>query len=180
GVVLAPERRQALINWASDVDGYIIEDDYDAEFRYDRQPVGSMQGLCPARVLSIGSVSKSLAPAMRLGWIVSPPALVDDLVREKHLADRGSPAIDQWALAHLIESGRYDRHLRRLRSFYGARRAVLVETLAEHAPGLELGGLAAGFHAVVSLPDGTDEQTVIDAAAARGVGLYGMSPWRST
>ncbi len=119
GVVLAPERRQALVAWAATHDAVIIEDEYDAEFRYDHQPVGSLQGLAPDRVASVGSVSKSLAPGMRLGWVACParPARLNELVaEEKRDADRGSPALDQLALARLIASGRYDRHLRRMRS----------------------------------------------------------------
>ncbi len=179
GVVLAPERRLALIAWAAERGATIIEDDYDAEFRYDRDPVGTIQGLAPDRTVTLGTVSKSLAPTLRLGWIVSPPALVDDLVRAKQITDRGSPGLDQLALATLIESGRYDRHLRRMRVEYAARRDVLVQALAEHAPDVRLTGLAAGFHAVAHLPVGTGERTVIDAARERSVGLYGMSAYRA-
>lgn len=178
GVVLAPERRQALVAWANRVDGYIIEDEYDAEFRYDRQPVGSMQGLAPDRVFSIGSASKSLAPALRLGWVVCPPAFTDAVAREKMLADRGSPGLDQLALAELIRSGRYDRHLRRMRAVYGSRREALASTLAGCAPGVRVGGLAAGIHAVLHLHPDADEQSIITTAAERSVGLYGMSDWR--
>jgi GntR family transcriptional regulator / MocR family aminotransferase len=174
GVVLAGNRRQELIAWARRCQGIIIEDDYDAEFRYDRDPVGSIQGLAPDCVVSLGTVSKSLAPTLRLGWIVAPDRLLTALARGKHLADRGSPGLDQLALATLIESGRYDRHLRRVRAEYAARREVLVAALARHAPGLPVTGLAAGFHAVVHLPAGTDEDRLIDQARQRGVGLYGM------
>jgi GntR family transcriptional regulator/MocR family aminotransferase len=180
GVVLAPERRQALIAWAGQADAVIIEDDYDAEFRYDRQPVGSMQGLAPDRVATVVSVSKSLAPALRLGWIVCPPWLVEPVAEDKNRADRGSPVLDQLALACLIESGRYDRHLRRMRTVYGSRRRVLVEALARHAPGVRLGGLAAGFHTVAGLPGTADEQAVVAAARDRDIGLYGMSRYRSS
>lgn len=179
GVVLAPERRLALLDWAARRDAVIIEDDYDAEFRYDRDPVGSMQGLAPDRVVSLGTVSKSVAPALRLGWIASPPALTAGLARAKELTDRGSPGLDQLALAALIEAGRYDRHLRRMRAEYRARRDVLVQALASHAPGVRLTGLAAGFHAVAHLPSGTSEQAVIHAASSRSVGLYGMSSHRA-
>lgn len=178
GVVLAPERRQALMAWAAEAQGVIIEDDYDAEFRYDRQPVGALQGLDPGRVASLGSVSKSLAPFLRLGWIACPPGLADAVSREKQIADRGSPGLDQLALARLIESGRYDKHLRRMRAVYAARRAALVQALAQHAPGLALTGLAAGFHAVARLPATTGEQAVIAAARERSVGLTGMSRYR--
>lgn len=178
GVVLAPERRLALIDWAARRRAVIIEDDYDAEFRYDRDPVGTIQGLAPDRVIALGTVSKSLAPVLRLGWLACPPGLADELVAAKELADRGSPGIDQLALAILIESGRYDRHLRRMRTLYAERRETLVRALAEHAPGVRLTGLAAGFHAVAHLPAGACEQAVIAAAAERKVGLYGMSAYR--
>ncbi|MFF8731925.1 PLP-dependent aminotransferase family protein [Streptomyces sp. NPDC015171] len=180
GVLLAPERRHALLAWARRRDAYVIEDDYDAEFRYDREPVGSLQGLAADRVVSIGTVSKSLAPALRIGWLLSPPALTAPLTEAKRSADRGTPTLDQLALARLIESGRYDRHLRRMRTLYGARCRTLRAALAEHAPGVRLTGLAAGFHAVAHLPDGTDELTVITAARARRVGLYGMSACRAS
>jgi GntR family transcriptional regulator / MocR family aminotransferase len=180
GVVLAAQRRQALVAWANDRDATIIEDDYDAEFRYDREPVGAVQGLAPDRVALLGTVSKSLAPAMRLGWIVCPAALAEAIAHEKDLEDRGSPWLDQLALATLIQSGRYDRHLRRMRTSYARRRATLVDALTEHAPQVELHGLAAGFHAVAHLPDSLSEPAVISAARARAIGLYGMSRYRSS
>ena len=180
GVVLAAERRHQLIAWAREHDGIILEDDYDSEFRYDRDPVGSMQGLAPDRVVTIGTVSKSLAPALRLGWVVVPTALVDDVADAKRVADRSTPGIDQLALAALIESGRFDRHLRRMRTEYSTRRDALVEALAEHAPRVRLTGLAAGFHAVAHLPDGADERNVVDRAHALGVGVYGMGSFCST
>ena len=179
GVVLAPQRRLELIDWAARRGAIIIEDDYDAEFRYDRDPVGSMQGLAPDQVVALGTVSKSIAPALRLGWSVCPLALAGDLAEAKRLTDRGSPGVDQLALATLIEAGRYDRHLRRMRTEYAARREVLVAALARHAPGVRLTGLAAGFHAVAHLPADTDEQSVIAAARSRSVGLYGMSTHRA-
>ncbi|MEU1620006.1 PLP-dependent aminotransferase family protein [Streptomyces sp. NPDC005722] len=175
GVVMTAGRRRALIDWAQRRDAFVIEDDYDAEFRYDRDPVGSLQGLAPDRVLNIGTVSKSLAPALRLGWLLCPPALLGAVVAFKAADDRGSPTLDQIALAHLITSGRYDRHLRRMRAEYAARRATLVEALAAHAPGVRLTGLAAGFHAVAHLGPGRDEERVVAAARARRVGLYGMA-----
>jgi GntR family transcriptional regulator / MocR family aminotransferase len=180
GVVLAPERRRALVAWAAERDTVIIEDDYDAEFRYDREPVGAVQGLAPDHVVALGTVSKSLAPGVRLGWALCPPSLVEEIGLEKNLNDRGSPVLDQLAVATLIESGRYDRHLRRMRATYAARRGALLAALAEHAPAVRLSGLAAGFHAVAHLPGSADEQAVIAAARERSVGLYGMSPNRST
>lgn len=179
GVVLAPSRRQALLKWAMDCEGIVIEDDYDSEFRYDKKPVGSLQGLAADRVVSIGSVSKSLAPALRLGWVIAPGGLVAEIAREKYRADRGSPGLDQLILSRLMASGRFDRHLRRMRGVYAGRRAALVEALAVHAPGTSLTGLAAGFHAVAGLPPGTDEDAVVAAAAERSVGLQGLARYRS-
>ena len=178
GTALAPERRQALVAWAQQHDGTIIEDDYDAEFRYDRDPVGALQGLAPDRVALIGTVSKSLAPALRLGWVVCPRRLVEPVMEDKRLSDRGSPTLEQLALAKLIESGRYDRHLRRMRDVYGRRRDRLVGALADHAPHVALHGLAAGFHAVASLRPDAEETAVVAAARARSVGLYAIGDYR--
>ena len=180
GVVLAAKRRHALVDWAARNDGYVIEDDYDSEFRYDREPVGVLQGLAPDRVFAIGTVSKSLAPAVRLGWVLVPPPLVDAVAAAKRVSDRGSSGLDQLVVAALLESGRYDRHLRHMRSLYARRREMLIESLARHAPGVKLTGLAAGFHAVAHLPHSADEQAVVAAARERSVGLYGMAPYRGT
>jgi GntR family transcriptional regulator / MocR family aminotransferase len=180
GVALAPERRQALVAWANEHDAMIIEDDYDAEFRYDREPVGALQGLAPNRVALMGTVSKSIAPALRIGWIVCPPALIETMAQEKALMDRGSPAIEQLALAALIRSGRYDRHLRHMRSIYARRRDTLVATLKALAPDVELHGLAAGFHAVAGLPARCNEPVVVEGARERSVGVYGMSRYRAS
>jgi GntR family transcriptional regulator/MocR family aminotransferase len=175
-VVLAAARRRALADWAQARAATIVEDDYDAEFRYDREPVGALQGLAPAHVALIGTVSKSLAPAVRLGWIVCPPALLDAVAAAKVREDRGSPGLDQLALARLIESGRYDKHLRRMRALYAGKRQALIEALAAHAPEVELRGLAAGFHAVARLPGGSDAAAIAEAARARSVGLYPIIP----
>jgi GntR family transcriptional regulator/MocR family aminotransferase len=175
GVVLSPERRHRLLEWAERTDGVIIEDEYDAEFRYDREPVGSLQGLAPERVVSIGTVSKSLAPGLRLGWAAVPSHLFAAVVAAKAVADRGNPALDQRALALLMSSGRYDRHLRRMRTEYAKRREVLLAAVSEWAPNLRVSGLAAGFHAVVHLPSGTDELAVVEAARRRGLGISAMS-----
>src|SRR6266487_682226 len=176
GVVLAAKRRHALVEWAARNDGFVIEDDYDSEFRYDREPVGMLQGLAPDRVFAIGTVSKSLAPAVRLGWVLVPPLLIDAVAAEKRVSDRGSSGLDQLAVAALLESGRYDRHLRHMRAVYARRRRVLIDSLARHAPGIRLTGLAAGFHAVAHLPHSADEQAVVIAARHRSIGLYGMAP----
>jgi GntR family transcriptional regulator/MocR family aminotransferase len=180
GVVLAPARRQAVVAWARRRAAVLIEDDYDAEFRYDREPVGALQGLAPDRVVLLGTVSKALAPALRLGWMVCPPDLLEAVTLEKLRTDRGSPVLDQLALARLIQTGRYDQHLRRVRTLYASRRAALVAALATHAPAVRLSGLAAGFHAVVHLPDHIDEAALVAAAGERGVALYGMRGWRAS
>ena len=180
GVVLAPQRRQALVEWADTLDATIIEDDYDSEFRYDREPVGALQGLAPHRVAMIGTVSKSLSPTLRLGWIVCPPRLLKKIMEEKLLDDRGSPGIDQLALAMLIQSGRFDRHLRRMRAVYAARREALIDALHRAAPEVELHGLAAGFHAVAHLPGTLDETAIVAAARDRSVGLFPMSRFRAS
>jgi GntR family transcriptional regulator/MocR family aminotransferase len=179
GVVLAAKRRHALVDWARRNDGFIIEDDYDSEFRYDREPVGVLQGLAPDRVFTIGTASKALAPAVRLGWILTPPELAGAVAAEKRISDRGSSTLDQLALAALLESGRYDRHLRRMRTVYGGRRARLIAALTRHAPGIRLTGLAAGFHAVAHLPAPADEHAVAAAARQRLVGLYPMDTYRA-
>ena len=179
GVVLAASRRHALVDWAGRHGTFIVEDDYDSEFRYDREAVGVLQGLAPDRVFTIGTASKALAPAVRLGWVLAPPALAGAVAAEKLISDRGSSTLDQLALAALIRSGRYDRHLRRMRVIYARRRARLIAALARHAPGIRLTGLAAGFHAVAHLQAGADEQAVVAAARERRVGLYGIGDHRA-
>ena len=177
GVVLGPARRRELIAWADEVDGVILEDDNEAEVRYDRQPVGSLQGLNSARVIALGSVSKTLAPTIRLGWVLAPPQFTAGIIEEKRLSSRGAPGLDQEALALLMETGRFDRHLRRMREIYRARRDVLAaEVELVFGPG-RLRGLAAGCHALLHLPDGSSERAVATAAATMGVrvnplGLY--------
>ncbi len=179
GIVLAAARRHALVDWANRNDAFIVEDDYDSEFRYDREPIGVLQGLAPDRVFGIGTVSKALAPAVRLGWVLVPPALAGAVAEQKRISDRGSSVLDQLTLAALLESGRYDRHLRRMRATYARRRGVLIDALARHAPGVRLTGLAAGFHAVAHLPEPADEQAVVAAARDRSVGLYGLGEFRA-
>jgi GntR family transcriptional regulator / MocR family aminotransferase len=178
GVVLSPERRHALTDWARRGGGYVIEDDYDSEFRYDKEPVGALQGLAPERVFLLGTASKALAPAVRLGWVHAPAPLASAVAAEKEMSDRGSCTLDQLALATLLTTGRYDRHLRRMRSVYAARRTALTGAFARHAPRVQLTGLAAGFHAVAPLPPGADETAVIAAARERRVGLHGIGAYR--
>ncbi|HVD23226.1 MAG TPA: PLP-dependent aminotransferase family protein [Lapillicoccus sp.] len=179
GVVLAPERRHALVEWANAVDGFVVEDDYDAEFRYDRQPVGAVQGLAPDRVLAMGSTSKTLSPTLRMGWLICPPRLREAVGVEKQLLGRGAPGLDQLALAALMESGRFDRHLRQMRTLYKRRREALVSSLARYASDVAVTGLAAGCHAVLRLPSGVTEESAVEWCAARSVAVYGMSRYRS-
>ena len=129
----------------------MIEDDYDAEYRYDRPPLAALQGLAPDRVVYMGTVSKTLAPALRLGWLVLPERLLSAVAEQKSLADHGCPTLDQLALARLFESGAYDRHLRQARRRYRARRDALVAAVSEHLAGAAVTGLAAGLHAIVRL-----------------------------
>jgi GntR family transcriptional regulator / MocR family aminotransferase len=178
GVVLSPARRHALTGWARRGGGYVIEDDYDSEFRYDKEPVGALQGLAPDQVFLLGTTSKALAPAVRLGWVHAPSSLTAAVAAEKEMSDRGSCTLDQLALATLLTTGRYDRHLRRMRTVYAARRTALTDAFAIYAPRVQLTGLAAGFHAVAPLPPGADEMAVIAAARERRVGLHGIGAYR--
>jgi GntR family transcriptional regulator / MocR family aminotransferase len=178
GAVLARDRRTALLDWAERGDRLIIEDDYDAELRYDRTPVGSLQGLAPDRVVYAGSASKTLAPGLRLGWFMLPGHLAGPMAAAKITADRGSPALEQLALADLVTRGEFDRHLRRMRPVYRRRRDALLYALARRLPWLEPTGVSAGLHLVTWLPPDLDEATVVAAAARAGVGIDGVAPYR--
>jgi GntR family transcriptional regulator / MocR family aminotransferase len=175
GAVLRASRRTALINWAERHDCVVIEDDYDAEFRYDRAPIGALQGLAPERVAYAGCASKMLTPALRLGWIVLPAWLVQDVVREKLLDDMGTTMLEQLALARFIESGGLARHLRRVRPVYRRRRDATLEVLSTALPGAVPTGVAAGLHLYVQLPNGCDESRLIEAARQRSVLIEGAS-----
>jgi GntR family transcriptional regulator/MocR family aminotransferase len=178
GVVMSPARRHALTDWARCSGGYVIEDDYDSEFRYDKEPVGALQGLAPDQVFLLGTASKALAPAVRLGWVHAPSPLAAAVAEEKEMSDRGSCMLDQLALASLLTTGRYDRHLRRMRTVYAARQTALTGAFARHVPSVQLTGLAAGFHAVAPLPPGAEESAVIAEARGRRVGLHGVGEYR--
>ena len=168
GVVLSPGRRAALRAW----DGWVLEDDYDAEFRYDRAPVGALQGLGRERTVYLSSISKTLAPALRLGWLVSPPSLAATMRAEKLGLDRGSAVLEQLGLAVLLERGELDRHLRRSRLEYRRRRDALVSALERHIPSARLHGAAAGLHLYVELPG---VPALLEAAPAAGLGLEGTA-----
>ncbi len=178
GVVLSAERRTALLAWLRETDAVAIEDDYDAEYRYDRAAVGALQGLAPERVVYAGSVSKTLAPALRLGWMVLPPAMLEGVAFEKYLADMGSSRIDQHAFAGFLARGELDRHLRRMRARYRGRRDALVEALAAELPEAVVEGIAAGLHATVRLPETDDEERILAEAAARRIALGTVDEYR--
>jgi GntR family transcriptional regulator/MocR family aminotransferase len=176
GVPLHPGRRAAAVDWARRTGGLVLEDDYDGEFRYDRQPVGALQDLDPDRVVYLGTASKALAPGLRLAWMVLPPALAEDAVRAADGHGRCG-VLDQLTLAEFLTSGAYDRHVRASRLRYRRRRDQLVAALAAHAPEVRVTGIAAGLHAVLRLPPDT-EHPVIRAAAWQGLALHGLSRYR--
>ncbi|MGI5271763.1 PLP-dependent aminotransferase family protein [Nonomuraea sp. CA-218870] len=178
GAVLSAAARAEVIAWAERRGAIVIEDDYDAEYRYDRSPVGAMQGLAPDHVVYCGTASKTLAPGLRLGWMVVPARLAADVADAKMLADRGSPVIDQLAFADFLARGEFDRHLRRMRPVYRRRRDALLHALRTHLPDLEPAGVAAGQHVVAWLPPGLDEAAVVTAAARHGLGIHGVGPYR--
>ena len=174
GVVLSAARRAALVEWARQCDGWIVEDDYDGEFRYDRRPVGAMQGLAPDRVVYGGTASKSLAPGLALAWLVLPPTLLQPVLETLRLRRDAISSIEQAALADFITSRRLDRHVRAQRLHYRRRRDLMVELLKDKAPWLEVSGVSAGLHVTAFLRD-RDEREVIERAAARSVALFGIA-----
>ena len=178
GAVLPPERRAALVDWAKRRSAMIVEDDYDAEYRYDRNPIGAIQGLAPDRVIYAGSASKTLAPGLRLGWLLVPPPMREALGAAKEAADRGSPTIEQLAFADFLLRGEFDRHLRRMRAIYRRRRDALLSALERQLPALRPVGASAGLHVLAWLPPHLDEREVIESAAARGLGVYGVGTYQ--
>ena len=179
GAVLSAARRVALLAWARQQSAFVLEDDYDGEYRYDREPLGALQGLDPERVIYMGSASKILAPALRIGWVLSPPSLVHDLAQAKLDADRGSPEIDHLALAEFIERGHLDRHLRRTRLIYRRRRAQLASALGKHLPHYPIRGVAAGLHLILELPSGANETAIVEEAVRRGIHVHGLRAYRA-
>ena len=175
GAVLSPERRATLLEWAERHDATIIEDDYDAEFRYDRDPIGAVQGLCSDRTVYAGTASKTLAPGLRLGWLAAPRRLVEPIAAAKMAADHGSSGFEQLALADFIESGELDRHLRRVRPIYRRRRDAMLDALRRHLPDALPVGASAGLHLLAWLPPGTDDIGLVARAAEAGIGLIPAS-----
>ena len=169
GGTLASDRRRALIAWARERDALVIEDDYDAELRYDRTPIAALQGRAPEHVAYVGSISKTFSPALRLGWVAAPPRLVRRLEREKRLDDMGSSLLEQLALARLLDKGELARHLRRVRPVYRRRRDAALAAVARHLPGARAHGAAAGLHVYLELPGDTDMRALRRGALERGV-----------
>ncbi|WP_258314631.1 PLP-dependent aminotransferase family protein [Streptomyces sp. Act143] len=165
GVTLHPSRRRAVTDWARARGGLIVEDDYDGEFRYDRQPVGALQGMAPAHVVYLGTASKTLGPALRLGWMVLPAHLVDAVADAKLHSDHHTETIGQLALAELIDSHAYDRHVRASRLRYRRRRDQLVHRLGARRA---VRGIAAGLHALVEV---ADEEEALARAEAAGLAV---------
>ncbi|MET9576907.1 PLP-dependent aminotransferase family protein [Streptomyces massasporeus] len=173
GVPLHRDRRTAVVDWARRTGGLVLEDDYDGEFRYDRQPVGALQGLDPDRVVYLGTASKSLAPGLRLAWMVLPPGLAEEAAAAKGGVDPCG-VLDQLTLTEFLTSGAYDRHVRATRLRYRRRRDALVAAVAARAPEARVTGIAAGLHVLLRLPPGT-EQSVVQAAHWRGLALHGLA-----
>jgi len=176
GVVMTAARRVELVRWAAMRGRLVIEDDYDAEFRYDRKPIGAIQGLDPSRVAHIGTASKTLVPAIRLGWASLPADLVAAVQAEKTIADSGSPAIDQLAMGNLLSTGVYERQVVRARLEYQRRRDLLVRALSHQFSGFEVRGAAAGMQLLLRLPRGIDDVAIAVAAASNGIGIRALSP----
>jgi GntR family transcriptional regulator / MocR family aminotransferase len=161
-----------VISWARRNGRLIVEDDYDAEYRYDREPIASLQGLAPDCVAYVGTASKTLAPGVRVGWALVPTHLVGEMAAQHGVARAVPTVITQAAYAALLERGEIDRHLRRTRRKYHARRNALIEALERWLPEATVGGAAAGLHLIAWLPEGTDETAISDAAADRGVAIH--------
>ncbi|MEU3487008.1 PLP-dependent aminotransferase family protein [Streptomyces massasporeus] len=178
GLAYSARRRAELLDWARSVDGIVLEDDYDGDFRYDRAPVGALQGLDPDHVAYTGSVSKSLAPGLRLGWLLVPESWTEEVVERKRTMDLGHPALDQALFARFLERGDYDRQLRRCQRAYRDRRDALVAALDAHFPGSEVSGIAAGLHVIATLPQryGPEERFLARVAEA-GVAVRPLSAY---
>lgn len=176
--VMSGERRRLLLSWLARRDVYAIEDDYDAEFRYDRTPTGALQGLDPDHVIYAGTASKTLAPALRLGWLVVPERLLEAVRTEQRLTDYGCSRIEQHALAEFMATGEYDRHLRRMRQRYRIRRDALLAALAVELPEAKVAGISAGLHATVRLPPDYDEDAIRREVGRRGIALEFLSDHR--
>lgn len=177
GVPLHSDRRAAVVDWARRTGGLIIEDDYDGEFRYDRSPVGALQGIDPEHVVYMGTASKSLAPGLRLGWLVLPDRLVHAVDEQRGLREETSGFVDQLAMAEFIVSGSYDRHIRTMRAQYRRRREQLVAAVAQSSPTTTVAGMPAGLQVLLELA-GADESALCRQRAWRRLGVEGLDVYR--
>ena len=175
GLAYATGRRAELLRWAEECNGLILEDDYDAEFRYDRAPIGALQGLAPEHVAYIGSTSKTLAPGLRLGWAILPADLLELVAREVEDTMLHLPALEQLALADFVRRAEFDRHLRRMRGVYRRRRDSLVRCLQRELPQHPVSGIAAGLHVVLELPSATEEEEARERVVRAGIAVQTMS-----
>ena len=171
GTVLSAQRRIDLLRWAERVDGLVIEDDYDSEYRYDRGPLGVLQGVSPEHVLLIGSLSKSLAPGVRLGWMAGPPSWRETLQQSRRGVDVGVSVIIQATFGEFLRSGGFERHLRRMRKEYVGRRSALIDSLATSLPAAITRGIPAGLHQMVDLVE-TPAPALARACERRDVRIY--------
>ena len=177
GATMSASRRLQLLAWAQDAGSWIIEDDYDSEYRYDSRPIASLQGLDQnSRVIYIGTFSKTVFPALRMGYVVIPEDLVDRFVAVRHAMDVGPPSFYQAVLTDFMNEGHYARHIRRMRILYGERRAALVQALQnEFGSKLEILGAEAGMHLAVILPRGFRDFELASHAARQNLWLWPLS-----
>jgi GntR family transcriptional regulator/MocR family aminotransferase len=172
GVVMTAERRSALIAWARERQALIVEDDYDVEYRFGRHPMASLQGLAPDLVAFMGTTSKTLAPALRIAWVVPPSYLIDDVENVLLVTGMTPPTLDQVAMAWFIEDAALERHLRSMRLHYRAKRDVLIGALGRYLPEVRISGIAGGLHLLAWLPDGADERATATRARQSSVGVH--------
>ena len=181
---MTPVRRRALLDWAKRHDAFVIEDDYDSEFRYQGRPIESLQGLDrEGRVIYLGTFAKTLFPSLRLGFVVAPPSLVPALRVAKFMADWSCPTLDQLVMADFVASGELERHLRRVRTMYSARRTALLSAIErELGDAVTVSGDEAGLHVLVRFPKLTEAaiERVVAKAREAGVGMYSAAPYYLT
>lgn len=175
GVSMTASRRLALLEWARRSDAWIIEDDYDSEYRYASRPLGALQGIDASRVIYIGTFSKVLFPSLRLGYVVVPRSLIEDFTRHRESIDLFSPVLEQAVLAEFLRDGHFGRHLRRMRALYEKRRDALVRGLREHAEVLVPHNSDAGLHVSTFLPKGIDDRMIVRECARRGIEATALS-----
>jgi GntR family transcriptional regulator/MocR family aminotransferase len=177
GASLSTARRLALLDWAERRNALLVEDDYDSELRFDRPPLGALQGLAPRRVIYVGTTSKSLSPGLRLGWLLAPSEIAPDLALLKRQNDGGVPTLDALTLGEFVRSGAFERHVRTMRALFRDRHALLTTALRKYLPSLPVGGIAAGMHVLLSLPEKCDEAAVVAAAREASISVLGAQQY---